>query len=271
MKTVQQRITLLVHRYGYPLRALVRRDLKSRYASTLLGMAWTVLQPLFLILLYTLVFSVFLKVKFHPEHGTGDFALYLMCGFLPFLALSEGVQRASLSLTEHRGLVDKVLFPAEVLPAVGVISGALTELIGLIILILIATFMGIVPTPWLALLPLLILCRILITLGLAWLASVLTVFFKDLGPLIGLLLMALMFLTPIFYPMNAIPDGLGWLLTVNPLFHVVAVYRAVLLHAANPLPMLPGLLIATVVIFSLGLWFFRQTINRAKDVLCCFR
>ncbi|MFC2169808.1 ABC transporter permease [Acidobacteriota bacterium] len=264
---VFQRIILLRHRYGYALLSLVRRDLKTRYSPTFLGLGWAVLQPLILLLIYTFVFSAIIKVRFNAEDRTIDFVLYLVCGFLPYMALSEGILRGSTSLKENRGLLDKVIFPAEVLPAVGVVIAAVTEIIGLLLLVGLAACYGVKLSAWIVFLPLLVLLRIGITLGLAWLTSILNVFITDLGQFLGLLLTAWMFLTPIFYPVDLIPDYLVWLLKVNPLYYVITAYRAVILQAGIPLPELLGLIFWAAAISVLGLWFFRQTISRAKDFL----
>ncbi len=262
-----QRIVIFHHCYGYPLLTLVRRDFKIRYAPTFLGLGWAVLQPLIFLLVYTFAFKVILKVRFNPEDSTSAFVLYLVCGFLPFMALSEGIQRGSTSLTENRSLLKKVIFPAEVLPAVSVVSTAVTEAIGLFLLLVVASFFGVRPSVWLAFLPLLIMLRIVITLGLAWLVGVLNVFMSDLGQFLGLLLTAWMFLTPIFYPADAMPHSLLWLMKVNPLYHLVAAYRAVILQSCNPVHELPVLILWAVGIAIFGLWFFRKTVERAKDFL----
>jgi homopolymeric O-antigen transport system permease protein len=256
-----------VERHWYALRALVRRDLAARYGQTVLGLGWTVVQPLMLLVLYTFVFSVIMKLKFRAGAGTGDFALYLTCGMFPFLALSEGIQRATNSLTENKSLLDKVRFPAEVLPAVAVVGAGLTETIGLLLLLLFTPFFDVQLSLWLAFLPLLIVMRLAFTMGLAWLASVLNVFFTDLGQMIGLLLTSWMFLTPIFYPVAMVPEGFMWLVEINPLHQFVSAYRAVVLEARSPLPMLPALLAWTVASCVLGWWFFRRTVENAKDFL----
>lgn len=255
------------HRYGYPLLTLVKRDFKIRYASTFLGFGWAVLQPLILVLLYTFAFSVILKVRFNPGDDISDFVLYLISGYLPFMALSEGIQRGCTSLTENKSLLDKVVFPAEVLPAVGVVSAAVTEVIGLVLLLIVASFFGVRPSVWLVFLPILILTRIMITLGFAWLVSVLRVFISDLGQFLGLLLTVWMFMTPIFYPVNNMPESMLWLLKINPLYHLITAYRTVILHGGNPVHELPVLIVWAVGITISGLWFFRKTIEQAKDFI----
>jgi lipopolysaccharide transport system permease protein len=160
-----------------------------------------------------------------------------------------------------------VLFPAEVLPAIGVVTATLGEVIGLVLLVGLAALAGTMPTPAILLLPVVITARMALTLGLSWIASVLNVFFGDIGESLGLVMTALMFVTPIFYPADLIPDGFRWLLSVNPLYFLVSIYRWAVLGLAPPPG--AGLLLGVSASLSLavGLWVFRQTIDRAKDVL----
>jgi ABC-type polysaccharide/polyol phosphate export permease len=255
------------HRYGYPLLSLIKRDFKTRYSPTFLGLGWTVLQPLIFILIYTFVFSFILKVKLDPESGNTVFVLYLVSGFLPFMALAEGITQGSICLKENKSLLDKVIFPAPVLPIVGVVIAAINEIIGLTLFIVISFFFGVRPSWWLLLLPLFILLKILFTIGISWLVSVLNVFITDLGQFLGLAITAWMFFSPIFYPVSAVPNFLLWLLKINPLYHFITSYRAILLYGQNPLKNLWILLIITFITLIFGLWFFKKTIERAKDFL----
>jgi ABC-type polysaccharide/polyol phosphate export permease len=267
MVDTSQRTLSALQRYGYTLLSLVRRDFKIRYALTSLGFGWTVVQPLIQLLLYTFVFSVIMRVQFRPGENAGSFVLYVMSGFLPYMALAEGIHRASTCLSENRNLINKAIFSAEVLPTVGVMSAAITEIIGLILLIGLSGVLGVHLSAWLILLPTLVLLRLTLTLGFAWLISVLSVFFRDLKQFLNLLLTTWMFLTPIYYPAEAVPQALKPWLQINPLYHLIAAYRAVILEASSPLSMMPALIIWAVAILIIGLWFFRKTINRAKDFL----
>jgi ABC-type polysaccharide/polyol phosphate export permease len=254
-------------RYRFALAAFVRRDLKGRYSRTVLGLGWTVVQPLMLLALYTFVFSVIMELRFRAGTGTGNFALYLTSGMFPFLALSEGIQRATTSLTGNRSLLDKVRFPAEVLPAVGVVSSTIPEVLGLSLLILVGGFFDVQYSAWLVLLPFLILLRVMLTLGIAWLVSVLNVFLVDIGQFVGLFLTTWMFLTPIFYPADLVSERFGLALQLNPLYHLVEAYRAVILEARNPLESMPILAVSAGLSAAIGLAFFRGTVERAKDFL----
>lgn len=256
-----------LYRYAYPLKALFQRDLRVRYAPTVFGIGWTVLHPLVLLLMYTFVFSVIFKVRFDAEGSVVGSALYLVCGFLPYTAIAEGIHLAGSSLSENKSLLKKTIFPTEILPVVSVFISTIPELIGLFLLLIFAGIKGIQFSILLAFLPLLILIRIVFTMGLAWLSSVLNVYIKDMRHITGLLITAWGFLTPIYYPVQMMPDNLKWLLKINPLFYLTDAYRAVIMEARNPLYDLPVLVIWAVMASLGGLWFFRRTIDPAKDFL----
>lgn len=250
----------------YPLLALVRRETQRRYATTVLGLGWTLLQPLVLIGVYLLVFGTILQSGAGPD--APSFTFFLLTGMLPYLATAEGVQRAATSLREDRALFDRETFPAEVVPASRVVAAAVTEVMALALVVVVGVALGdLRASGWLLLLPVLVVLRIVLSCGYAWLLSVLTVFLTDLGEALGLLLTAWLFLTPIFYRVDQVPEGLRWLLAINPLHHVVQAYRAVLLEGRAPGVELVWLAGWTVVVAGLGLWFYRKALERAKDFL----
>jgi lipopolysaccharide transport system permease protein len=251
----------------YPLAALVRREVQRRYATTALGLGWTLLQPLVLIGVYLLVFGSILGSGSSDPTGP-SFTFFLLTGMLPYLATAEGIQRAAGSLREDRALFDRETFPAEVVPASRVAAAAVTEVMALLLVVAVGIAIGdLRASGWLLLMPVLILLRIVITCGYAWLVSVLTVFITDLGEALGLLLTAWLFLTPIFYRVDQVPAGMRWLLAINPLYHVVEGYRAVLLDGRAPVPELAWLLGWAVLVGALGAWFYRKALDRAKDFL----
>lgn len=255
------------HRYWYPLVALVRRDVQKRYASTLLGASWTVLQPLVLLAVYVTVFAFLLPDGRGGGSGARPYVFAILAGMLPYLAIAEGLQRASSALRDDRALLDRVEFPAEVVPAARVLGASLNEIIALAALVAIGPWLGLALSGWIAMLPLLVAARIVLTTGLAWVISILAIFVADLGEVLTLLLTAWLFLTPVFYGADAVPAALQWLLALNPLYHLVEAYRAVLIDGRAPLP--EGLFVVgwAAAVFALGLWFFRATLDRGKDLL----
>lgn len=256
-----------IARYWYPLVALVRRDMQKRYATTALGLGWTVVQPLILIGVYILVFAFILNGGRTAESAHA-FVFFMLTGMLPYLATTEGIQRASTALREDRALFDREAFPGEVVPAARVVGAAVGELAALVLVVIIGSVFFALPFGgWLLTLPLLVALRVIITCGFAWIVSILTVFVTDLAEVLSLLLTAWLFLTPIFYPADAVPGAIRWILVLNPLHHIVEAYRSVLLEGHAPIPEALFLVAWGVVIGGAGVWFFRKALDRAKDFL----
>lgn len=267
MNTRNNPLAALIQHYEL-IRMMVNRDVSARYRGSFMGMGWAVLQPLMMLLLYTFVFSLVLKVKFGVHSSPYTFALYLFCGMLPWLAISDAIGRATTVVGDHTNLVKKVVFPLEVLPTIPVVSALVSQLIGT------GVFMvGMIaldkPLHWtIALLPLLVLPQLLFSMGIAWLVASIGVFIRDLGQAIGLMLTTWMFLTPIFYPADAIPDRFQWVLALNPLAVLVHLYRDIFLEGRLPdaLTYL-GLLAFAGLIFGLGFMWFEKTKRSFADVL----
>jgi len=253
-------------RYWYPLRALSHREMRKRFAPTILGAGWTILQPLALVLIYLLVFGFILRSG-RDAGSARDFAFYMLTGLLPFFAIAEGLQRASASLREDRALLDHELFPAEVVPTSRVLSASAGEAVGLVLLIIAALLFGKPVNGWLLVLPLLVALRILITCGIAWIVSTLAIFVTDLAEVLTFALTAWLFLTPVFYAADVLPAALHWMTAVNPLHHLVEAYRSVLLAGRAPFPELLFLVAWAAAFAGAGLWFFRKTLDRGKDFL----
>ena len=256
-----------LRQYRLALWLLTLRDLRERVAGTALGLVWLVLQPLFLMVVYTFVFGFLLRVRFQAEGSTVTFALYLMAGLMPYTAFQQSVQRGASSLISNRGLVSKASFPPVLLPVVVAASSVVTELIGLGVLILAVVLIKGEVSPWLPLLPLLVGLRFLFSLGVAWAVSVLSVFFRDLGQLLGLLLTVLLFVTPILYPASVVPESWRWVLEINPLHHLVDAYRNVIIEGTAPDPGVWGVALLALALAWLGYLFFERVVERAKDFL----
>jgi lipopolysaccharide transport system permease protein len=257
---------LIVHRGT--IEAFVRRDIQSRYVTSVMGASWALIQPLALLVLYTFVFSYVLRLRLGGSGTTGGFALYLFCGMLPWLAFADGVTRSASVILDQAHLIRKVVFPSEILPAYVVVSALVTELVGLAVLLAaVAVFAG--GFGWsLAALPVVIVLQFLFTMGVAWLLASLNVFLRDIGQGLGLAMTLWMFLTPIFYPAEMVPAPFRWVLGLNPLHHVVQAYRDVVLEQRLPAPAhLGALALMALASYVLGYWVFRRSKHAFVDVL----
>jgi ABC-type polysaccharide/polyol phosphate export permease len=208
---------------------MVVRDLQARYMGSLMGLFWSVIHPLAQIALYFFVFSIVLKVRVGPEYGGTSFALWMIAGLLPWLFVAEVVNRAPSAVVEQANLVKKMPFPSELFPIVNVATAVANHLVavGLFICFIALSGHGISPAiVWL--LPYLLVAAVF-GLGIAWILSSLNVFIRDVGQVTGVAVNIWFFVTPILYPLNAVPERLGPLFAVNPMLHVVEGYRAALL------------------------------------------
>lgn len=257
---------LFVHRNV--IQRFIFRDIRGRYANSVMGISWAVIQPVVLLLLYTFVFSMILKVRLGGAEGTASFAMYLFCGMLPWLAFAEGVSRSASVILENVQLIKKVVFPSEILPAYVVGSALVMEFIGLVIFLIAVSIFYHVPGWTLLALPPVIALQVMFTLGLGWLVASINVFLRDVGQLLGLGLTLWMFLTPIFYPAEMIPPEFRFALTWNPMHHLIQAYRDVILDRQLPdfSQTLPLTLIALAT-FLAGSWFFRRSKNAFVDVI----
>jgi len=245
----------------------VARDIRARYVNSVLGVWWAVIQPLVLLTLYTFIFSRVMNARFGTAGGEGDYALYLFCGLLPWLAFSDGVTRSASVLLEQTPLIKKVVFPSEILPVHVVLSALVVEFIGLVVLIAGAVVLGRPPGWTLIALPVVVVLQFLFTAGVAWLLATFTVFVPDVRPAVNLGLTLWMFLTPIVYPATMVPEQFRWLLSLNPMSYVVEAYRAAVLdHRLPPFDQLAVFAVIAAVVFVSGHWVF----NRSKQAFADF-
>lgn len=233
-----------------------------------MGAFWPLINPLGHLLLYTFVFSIVLKVRLGGDASTGNFALYLMTGLLPWGSLAEALARSTTCILEVPNLVKRVVFPLEILPFVALCSSLLSEMVGMALLIP-AVCIYLKHIHWTILfLPLIALSKILLIGGLTWLLASLGVFIRDVRHMISLALSVWMYGTPIVYPQSAIPANLQFLCWINPMAGIVNDYRRALLQGQPP----DWTMYAFYTVLSLAIWligfnFFVRTKRSFADVM----
>jgi ABC-type polysaccharide/polyol phosphate export permease len=242
--------------------SLVSRELKARYRGSVLGFLWSFVNPLLLLLTYTLVFTVILPNR-QPE--IQPFFLFLFCGILPWTWFQASLSESSGVLIANANLIKKVLFPAEVLPSVCVLANLAHFLLGLPILLAFLAWQG--KLAWTAvLLPLPLVVQLVLTLGLSLFLSALTVHFRDIQSILHHVLHLWFFATPVIYSYAAIAEGtaLRRALRLNPMTHVVVTYQQMLFH--GNVDHWRGLFLALLVgvlAFAAGAFLF----DRLRDTL----
>lgn len=240
------------------LRELVKRDFQGRYAGSLLGFVWSFLQPLWMLLLFTFVFSTVMKVS-PVGTRTESFAAFLFSGLLPWMALQEGISRSSTAITDNSSLVKKLRFPAEILVLAVVVTALLFEVIaGAVFLVLLAVT-GELSGGGLPVLLIAVPLQLALTLGLGLLLGALHVFFRDIAQILGLVFTGWFYFTPIVYPMAYVPERLQSWIRLNPLTALVELYRQALLGDRPVL--VPGtgtLAVTAAVLLCAGFWLFSR-------------
>ncbi len=237
----------------YLIWQLVVREMRGRYAGSSIGLYWSVINPLIMLMVYTYVFSIVLRVRLGDEPGITNFALYLFCGFLAWNAFQEMVQRTTTVILDNSLLIKNLSFPSKVLPVSIGLNSIINEIFGLGVLIIVSTFiLGFFPIYIWFLIPLIFL-QLLFGLGLGFVFSTLHVFFRDTAQFVSVFLLIWMFGTPLFYPEKMVPRELTFLLDINPMAYLVRMFREICLK--NMFPNLNDIIIfsiISIVVFFVG-------------------
>lgn len=238
----------------------IKRDISSKYVGSLLGLYWSILNPVITLVVYIVVFGVFLNVRLPEATGIWDFALYFAAGFLPWLAFQDSVIRASRSIIDNKNYIKKVPFPSEIFPIYTTLSEFVNLLIGLGIYMILLIFLKGTPTIFIFLLPLAIILQMMFTLALAFFLSSGAVFFRDIPSMLGPLFMIWFWATPIAYTVNLIPVNFQWIVQLNPVYYMLELYRDALFYNKVPeINILIPFLIFSIVLFAVSCWFFRKS------------
>jgi lipopolysaccharide transport system permease protein len=252
----------------YLLWSFVHRDLKMRYGASSLGIFWSVINPLLLIGIYTLVFGYLLDVNIGGSGGSKSYGVFLFSGMLPWLAFSESVAKSSTIIVENRDLVKQVTFSTILLPTHVIISAFLHEMIAMVLFLGVLVFMGHPPTILLLGMLTIFPLQIFFTLGISLVVGSTAVFYRDVRELAPALLTIWFFLTPIVYPMSAIPAWLIPIYSLNPLTPLINIYRSFIL--GDSLPDLWGFCYFaswSVFLFFSGIKIFRRLSAEFADLL----
>jgi lipopolysaccharide transport system permease protein len=248
---------------------LVRRDLASRYRGSLLGIVWSFVTPLLLQAVYTFVFGVVFQSRWnHSEQGPLEFALALFCGLTAFNVFAETVNRSPTIVVGNPNYIKRVVFPLEVLPLTVLVTAIVNGLISLIVLLIASLFVHGQIHWTVLLLPIVLLPLLLVSLGLGWFLSALGVYVRDIAHIVPLAVTCLLFLSPIFYPLEAIPERVRFLFSLNPLSFVVEDTRRVVLWGLLPRwEWIAYGLVIGALISALGFIWFQKTRKGFADVV----
>lgn len=241
-------------KYKFLLKQLVKRDFKMKYKRSMLGMMWSLLNPLLTMLVLNTVFSTMFRMQ--VEH----YMVYLLSGLVIYNYLSDSTNLSMFSVVGNAELIKKVYIPKYIFPISKVFSSAINFAISFIALFLIIFISGLRPTWAYLMLPFIILCTMLFAMGIGFILSVMMVFFKDTQFLYGVFLMIWMYLTPIMYPESLMPPQYTFLLNINPLYYYIHYLRSIVIDGVVPSFSLHVIsLVTSVVTLIIGLYVFKKT------------
>jgi lipopolysaccharide transport system permease protein len=257
-----------LYKYRQLIDTLSWRDFRARYQGSFGGLFWSFFQPLVMMIIYTVVFSSFLKIKFGISDSPFAFSVYLLCGLLPWSAFSESISASTTLIAANANLVKRVVFPLEILPLNSVLANTITFFIGMLLLLPLSfLFNG--RLSWsLIVLPVIVIVQLMLYVGITWIWTSLSVYLPDLRQFTGLLLTVVMYLTPIFYPMSIVPEWALPIMGLNPFAMLVTIYRTVIMDGAFPSLLQLGILIlVSTFMFMAGYFWFDHTKKGFADVL----
>src|SRR5438477_8332783 len=254
--------TLVTHRQL--LQDFAWRDLRSRYKGSALGFGWNFAMPLLQLAVFYLLFGVLLGQRPHTATGEQNYAVFLFVGLLPWTFFSNSLLAGASSILANGAIVKKVRLPLQLLPAASVLSSLANFLLSLVVLFAVLAMFGPRHPEGLVWLPLLVALQIVMNLGFAYLLSALSVFFRDVQHILGILLLAWYFLTPVLFPVAVLDDRPQqlFLLYLNPMTAPIVSYQRALLDGLAPQwDALAYSAAVAVFVFVIGFAYF----DRAKD------
>lgn len=250
--------------------SLVKREVGARYRGSALGLAWLIILPLLNLIAYAFVFRIVLKARWSstPDEGIGTFAIYMFAGLTIFMIFAEVLGRAPNLALENPSYIKRVVFPLEILSVVSVLTALVGATGSMAIWLVFYTVTLGVPHPQALLLPIVLAPMCLVALGISWLLSSMGVYLRDLRQFVTPIVTALQFLSPVFYPLAAVPPEVRWIFNLNPLTPTLEQSRALLFQGQLPDITALGMSFSIGIAMSLaGLWWFQKTRKGFADVV----
>jgi len=249
---------------------MAKREVVGRYSGSIMGLAWSFFNPILMLLVYTFVFSVVFKARWGTgvDEDKSNFAIFLFVGMIVYGLFSEMVNRAPSFILSNANYVKKVVFPLEILPVIGLVSALFHAVISFdVLMAAILLIKG--NMEWTAIFfPLVLLPLLIATLGICWFLASIGVYVRDVGQTVGVFTTVMMFLSPVFFPITALPENLQVWMMLNPLTFIIEQSRAVMIVGKQPDWAGLGIYaIVSLIVAWAGYWWFQKTRKGFADVL----
>lgn len=242
-----------IYNYRELLKTSVKKDIRGKYKGSFLGVLWSFINPLLMVLVYAIVFPYIMKVQ------TDNYLIFLICGVIPWNFFTQVVNQGTTSITLNGNLIKKVYFPREILILSNATSGLVNFLISNIIIVIFVLCSGLPLTWHLLFLPLIIIVQYIFLLGITFMLSAFNVYVKDVEYMVNFILMLMFYATPVLYSAEMFSGKILWLFTLNPMAHIVNAYRDVFYLGQTPdLKILGILFLIGMVVLTIGYKIFKK-------------
>lgn len=239
--------------YRELLKSNVKKEIRGKYKGSFLGVLWSFVNPLLQVLVYAIVFPYIMRVK------TDNYLEYLIIGIIPWTFFTTVINQGIITIRMNSGIIKKVYFPREILPISVAASGLVNFLISCIIILIFCIIGGLGISQHLILLPFIALIQFIFSLGLVFALCAINIYIKDTEYIVQFIINMLFYATPILYPTTLFPEGIRWVLYLNPMTRIIEFYRDIFMYHTTPELGSTLILIATsVIVFFIGLLIFRK-------------
>ena len=242
-----------LYEYRELLKTNVKKDIRGKYKGSVLGVLWSFLNPLLMVLVYAIVFPYIMRIE------TDNYLQYLICGVIPWNFFTTVMGLGIGSIKNNGGIIKKVYFPREILPISASLSGLVNFFIACIIIILFCVFGGLGISWHILLVPFIAIIQFMITTGLVLGLSAINVYIQDTEYIIQFFINMLFYATPILYTAELFPEAIRWVLYINPFTHVIDAYRnCFMYHTVSPAGAIIYMIVIALICFIIGLMIFRK-------------
>ena len=243
-----------LYEYRELLSTSVKKEIRGKYKGAWLGILWSYLNPLLMLVVYSFVFSIIMRVQIE------NYSMYLFTALIPWNFFVISISQGSLSVISNGSILKKVYFPREIVPIASVTANTVNFMISCLIIFFFLAVTGVGFSIYILFLPLIILIQYILLLGIVFFVSSMTVYARDLEHIISVILMAGIYATPIFYTMEMVPDKFKKFIALNPMTHIINSYRDVMFYKRMPNMKLIGIMfVVSTIILILGYSYFKKT------------
>ncbi len=249
-----------LYEYRELLKTSISKDVRGKYKNSVLGVIWSFLNPLLQIAVYAIVFPLIMR------SNLPNYTVFLCCGLIPWNFFSTATSRTSFTMIENGNIIKKVYFPREILPLSVVTSEAINFIISTIIILVFVLAYGMGLSKYIIFYPLILLVQYFLLIGISFIVSSVTVYFRDLQHFIGIALQLLFYATPIVYAPDSIPQNFQWILQFNPMTYIINGYRDIFYYQQMPdFASLGLVLLISIALTIVGYLIFKKLQKRFAE------